>query len=107
MFLQCVGVLVNNFPDKLILIFWINLLSYVCFLGIYYFRVSILDHDPRALHELIFNYTFQDIPLYVIIAASFLGYVIVSEKLLDSYDLSLVIPISQLGVLLAMAGYIL
>lgn len=101
------NVLVKNFPDKLILIFWINLLSYLCFLGIYYFRVSVLNHDPKALHELIFNYTFQDIPLYAIIAASFLGYMIVSEKLLDSYDLSLVIPISQLGILLASAGYIL
>lgn len=101
------NVLIKNFPDKLILIFWINLLSYMCFLGIYYFRVSILNHDPMALHELIFDYTFQDIPLYIIIAASFLGYMIVSEKLLDSYDLSLVIPISQLGILLASAGYIL
>jgi drug/metabolite transporter (DMT)-like permease len=31
---------------------------------------------------------------------------IVTEKLLNGYDLSLVIPISQLGILLASAGYI-
>jgi uncharacterized membrane protein len=31
---------------------------------------------------------------------------IISEKLLDGYDLSLVIPISQFGILLASAGYI-
>jgi drug/metabolite transporter (DMT)-like permease len=31
---------------------------------------------------------------------------IISEKLLEGYDLSLVIPISQFGVLLASAGYI-
>jgi hypothetical protein len=31
---------------------------------------------------------------------------IISEKLLEGYDLSLVIPISQFGILLASAGYI-
>jgi len=31
---------------------------------------------------------------------------IIPEKLLDGYDLSLVIPISQFGILLASAGYI-
>src|SRR5882672_7457248 len=31
---------------------------------------------------------------------------IISEKLLDGYDLSLVIPISQFGILLASADYI-
>jgi drug/metabolite transporter (DMT)-like permease len=31
---------------------------------------------------------------------------IISEKLLNGYDLSLVIPISQVGILLASAGYI-
>jgi drug/metabolite transporter (DMT)-like permease len=42
----------------------------------------------------------------MIIAFSFLASMIVSEKLLDGYDLSLVIPISQFGILLASAGYI-
>jgi len=58
------------------------------------------------LHELIMNYTYQNVPLYVLIAFSFLGYMIVSEKLLNGYDVSLVIPISQFGMLLASAGYI-
>jgi hypothetical protein len=31
---------------------------------------------------------------------------IISEKLLDGYDLSLAIPISQVGLLLASAAYI-
>jgi len=58
------------------------------------------------LHELIVNYTYQNVPLYVLIAFAFLGYMIVSEQLLNGYDVSLVIPIAQLGMLLASAGYI-
>jgi hypothetical protein len=49
---------------------------------------------------------FKDPLLYVFIAFSFLSYVIISEKLLNDYDLSLVIPISQIGMLLASAGSI-
>ena len=100
------NVLIKKFPNKFILFFLVNVFSYLGFLGIYFFRVFVLQHDLSALHELILNYTYQNVPLYVLIAFSFLGYMIVSEKLLNGYDLSLVIPISQFGMLLASAGYI-
>ena len=58
------------------------------------------------MREFYFNYTFEDLPLYIVISFSFLISMIISEKLLDGYDLSLVIPISQVGILLASAGYI-
>jgi len=73
---------------------------------VHFFRAFVLQHDLSAFHELIFNYIDQNIPLYMLTAFSFLGSMIVSEKLLDGYDLSLVIPISQFGMLLASAGYI-
>src|SRR5215471_16327712 len=100
------NVLIKKIADKLILLFLVNLFSYIGFLGIYFFRVFIMHHDLHAFHELIFNYIDQNVPLYLLIAFSFLGYMIVSEKLLNGYDLSLVIPISQLGMLFATAGYI-
>jgi drug/metabolite transporter (DMT)-like permease len=100
------NVWIKKFPNKFILFFLVNVFSYLGFLGIYFFRVFVLQHDLGALHELIMNYTYQNVPLYVLIAFSFLGYMIVSEKLLNGYDVSLVIPISQFGMLLASAGYI-
>jgi hypothetical protein len=66
----------------------------------------VLQHDISAIHELIFNYTYGDLPLYIIIALSFMSSMIISEKLLDGSDLSLVIPLSRFGILLASAGYI-
>jgi drug/metabolite transporter (DMT)-like permease len=100
------NVLIKKFPEKFILFFLVNIFSYLGFLGIYFFRVFVLQHDLSAFHELVFNYTYQNVPLYVLIAFSYLGYMIVSEKLLNGYDLSLVIPISQFGMLLASSGYI-
>jgi drug/metabolite transporter (DMT)-like permease len=104
--LSLYNVLLKRFSQKLLLLFWVSLLSYVGFAIIYLFQSFILEHNPHPIRELIFEYTFEDVPLYLIIAVSFLGSTIISEKLLDGYDLSLVIPISQFGVLLASAGYI-
>jgi hypothetical protein len=66
----------------------------------------VLQHDISAIHELIFNYTYGDFPLYIIIALSFVSSMIISEKLLVGYDLSLVIPLSRSGILPASAGYV-
>jgi drug/metabolite transporter (DMT)-like permease len=104
--LSLYNVLLKQFSQKLLLLFWVSFFSYFGFVTIYLFQSFILQHDHHAIHELIFAYTFEDIPLYIIIALSFLGSMIISEKLLEGYDLSLVIPISQFGVLLASAGYI-
>ena len=100
------NILIKKFPAKLILLFLVNLFSYLGFLAIYCFEVLVLNHDQRFIYELIYNYTYQDIPLYIIISLAFLGYMIVTEKLLNGYDLSLVIPISQFGILLTSAGFI-
>jgi drug/metabolite transporter (DMT)-like permease len=104
--LSLYNVLLKRFSQKLLLLFWVSLLSYAGFVAIYLFQAFILEHDPHAIHELIFEYTFEDVPLYIIIALSFLSSMIISEKLLEGYDLSLVIPISQFGILLASVGYI-
>jgi uncharacterized membrane protein len=104
--LSLYNVLLKRFPQKLNLLFWANLLSYLGFVAIYLFRSAILQHDLRALQELIFAYALDDFPLYVVIAGAFVSSMIISEKMLDGYDLSLVIPISQFGLLLASAGYI-
>jgi hypothetical protein len=100
------NVLLKKVPQKLLLLFWVSSFSYLGFVGIYLFRTLVLQHDISAIHELIFNYTYGDFPLYIIIALSFVSSMIISEKLLDGYDLSLVIPLSQFGILLASAGYI-
>lgn len=100
------SVLVKRFPHKLVLLFILNFSSYLGFLAIYFVRTAVLQHDTQALYELIFIYTYQDLPLYLVIALASLGSMVISERLLDGYDLSIVVPLSQLGLLLASAGYI-
>jgi drug/metabolite transporter (DMT)-like permease len=100
------NVLLKQASQKLLLLFWVSLFTYIGFINIYLFQTIALQHDLSSVQELIFNYTFEDLPLYITIAFSFLLSMIISEKFLDGYDLSLVIPISQFGILLASAGYI-
>jgi drug/metabolite transporter (DMT)-like permease len=100
------NVSLKTFPEKLILFFWVNLCSYIGFLGMYFFSAFVLNQDAQGFHNLIYQYTYQDLPLYILIAFSFLGSMIASGKLMDGYDLSLVIPMTQLGIILASAGYI-
>jgi drug/metabolite transporter (DMT)-like permease len=100
------NVLVKEFPHKLVLLFLLNVTAYLGFLVVYFVHTRLLGHDARALRELVDVYIYQDTPLYAVIALCFLGSMIVSEKLLDGYDLSLVVPISQFGVLLSSAAYL-
>jgi drug/metabolite transporter (DMT)-like permease len=100
------NVLLKQASQKLLLLFWVSAFTYIGFVIIYLFQAIALEHDLSAVRELILNYTFVDLPLYIIISFSFLLSMIISEKLLEGYDLSLVIPISQFGILLASAGYL-
>jgi uncharacterized membrane protein len=100
------NILLKRSSQKLLLLFWVNVFSYLGFVGIYLFKQVLFQHELHPIHQLIFDYTLEDIPLYIVIAFSFLISMIISEKLLDGYDLSLVIPISQFGTLLAAAGYV-
>ena len=56
------NILIKKFPAKFILLFLVNLFSYLGFLAIYCFEVLVLNHDQRFIYELIYNYTYQDIP---------------------------------------------
>jgi drug/metabolite transporter (DMT)-like permease len=100
------NVVLKRSPHKLLLLFWVSLFTYLGFVCIYLFQTIVLQHELSALHALIFNYTLENLPLYITISFSFLISMIISEKLLDAYDLSLLIPISQFAILLASAGYI-
>ena len=70
----------------------------------YLFKKLVLEHDKLAFLELA-HITYDDWPLYVIIAFSFLVSIITLEKLFDNYDLSVVYPMSQISIITASAGY--
>jgi len=59
--LSLYNVVLKRFPQKLLPLFWVNLLSYLGFVAIYLFRSTILAHDVSAVQELIFAYTLDDV----------------------------------------------
>ena len=99
------NVLIKQFPDKLLLLFWINLFYSIGFIGIFFFQREVLAHDTHVFQYLVAIVT-DDAVLYLAIALSFLGAMITLDKLLSGYDLSVVYPMSQLSILLASAGYL-
>jgi Trk-type K+ transport system membrane component len=65
--LSVYNIVLKRSAHKLILLFWVSLFTYLGFVGIYLFQTIVLQHDLSALHQLFFNYPFEDFPLYIII----------------------------------------
>jgi uncharacterized membrane protein len=99
------SVTVKRIPDKLVLFFWTNVFTYLGFLVVYFFRASRAG-GGHALQDLVFRYTLAEAPLYLLYAAGFVGTMLVFQQLLDGYDLSLVMPLSQLSILFVTLGYV-
>jgi uncharacterized membrane protein len=100
------SVAIKQLPDKLLLFFWTNLFGYAGFVGIYFARAFAVGGGATALGDLVFRYTLAQFPLYLLYAAGFVGTMLVFQKLLDGYDLSLVVPLSQFSILFVTLGYL-
>jgi drug/metabolite transporter (DMT)-like permease len=103
------GLTVKRLADKLALFFWTNLFTYLGFIAIYFVRASTGSTRGQAfeaLHDLVFRYTLAQSPLYLLYAAGFVGTMFVFQKLLDGYDLSVVMPLSQLSIVFVTLGYV-
>ncbi len=100
------SVAVKRIPNKLVLFFWTNLLTYVGFLVIYFLQALAGTGAAAAAADLVFRYTLAQAPLYLVYAGAFVGTMLVFQKLLDGYDLSLVMPLSQFSILFITLGYL-
>ncbi|MCF7900293.1 hypothetical protein K9K77_02170 [Candidatus Babeliales bacterium] len=93
--------------DRIIVFFWVNVITYLCYLGMFYFKDVILQHDRHPLEHLIHNVTLTDIPFYFLMACCWVGSLIIFDYMLKHNNCSLVIPVSHMGILITTLGYIL
>ena len=100
------SVAVKRIPNKLALFFWTNLFTYVGLVVVYFLRALTGSGGAHAVRELVFRYTLAQSPLYLLYAAGFVGTMVVFQRLLDGYDLSLVVPLSQFSILFVTFGYV-
>ena len=100
------AVSLKPFKDRLILFFWVNSFAYLGYLALYFVRNIVQKHDPHPIQHLLHEFTFTNIPFYILMACFWVGSLIVLDHLLDRYDVSLVMPITEISILFALAGYI-
>lgn len=94
------------FKERLILFFWINSFAYLAYLGLYFVRNIILGHDLHPLQHLLHDFTFVNVPFYILMACVWTGSIVVLNHLLDTYEISLVMPVTEMSILFALAGYL-
>jgi drug/metabolite transporter (DMT)-like permease len=96
----------KNTKKRLIALFWANVFTYIGYLGIYFFKKTYLEHDTQAVEELLYNFTFTNVPLYILMALCWVGSLILLNHLMEQYDVSLVVPVTEVGILFTTIGYV-
>lgn len=92
---------------RLIAFFWIYVLAYAGHLVIYFFRKFILEHNVNAIEILIREFTFYNSPLYLLLGICFTWSLVIYFQLFKRYDLTLIVPFAQIGLLFTYLGYYL
>ena len=103
------SILIKKHQHKMVLMFWANLITYLGFLCAFFIKKLFLpDHNiVVAIKELIFKFTYTNMPLYFLMGIIFVASLIVLQKLFENYDISVVMSLTQISVLLTAIGYLI
>lgn len=94
----------GSFAHRLVALFWIQVTTYLGFIGTYLVKKHILAHSVHDVEALIFEFTFTNAPLYVAMALMFVGAQLIFNRLLNQFDISLVAPLTQMSLLFTTIG---
>ncbi len=92
---------------RILTLFWINCVAYLGYITIYFFRKLHLEHDVRALEQLLFTFTLSNVPLYILMACFFVGSFVLLNYLMDHFEISLITPVTEISILFTTIGYLL
>ncbi len=94
------------FKERIILFFWVNVFAYVGYLELYFIKDSLLANDLHPFKHLLFDFTLTNIPFYLVMACAWVGSLLILNHLLDHYDVSLVMPVTEISIVFTTIGYI-
>ena len=102
------SIAIKPFKERMILLFWINMFTYVGFLGAYYIEKPIMPEHPgfKLFEEYLFAVSTSNIPLYALLGMAFVASLVVLDNLYQRFDVSLVMPMAQMSLLFTAIGYI-
>lgn len=93
--------------DRLVVFFWANVWAYIGYLGIFLSHQILVDHPLRKIEDMLFDFTFINIPFYLLMAIFWVGSLIVLNDLFERFDVSLVVPVTQITLLFTTIGYLI
>ncbi|MFT6765447.1 MAG: drug/metabolite transporter (DMT)-like permease [Alteromonas naphthalenivorans] len=91
---------------RMLTFFWINTISYFGYVTIFFIRKLHFEHDVKALEQLLFTFTFTNVPLYILIACMFVISIAHLNYLMDHFEVSLITPVIEMSILFITLGYI-
>lgn len=100
-------IMLKQSKDRLIVLFWASLVTYIGYLGLLFIRKTVFAHDTKGLEQVIYHFTFTNMPLYIAMAISAVTSLALLNYLLDHFDVSLVVPVTETGILFTTIGYVL
>jgi drug/metabolite transporter (DMT)-like permease len=93
--------------NRMILFFWVNVITYLCYLVLFFIKDSILLQDRHPIEHLIHEFTLTNSPFYLLMAFFWVGSLVVLNYLLTHYEVSKVTPALHIGILITTCGYML
>jgi drug/metabolite transporter (DMT)-like permease len=91
---------------RMLTLFWLNTISYIGYISIFFVRKLHFEHDVKALEQLLFTFTFSNIPLYILVACCFVSSLALLNYLMNRFEISLIIPVTEVSILFTTLGYI-
>ena len=101
------NIFIKQFPKRMILLFWVEIITYICFASLFLAQKYIFDYDVSAMEDLIYDFTYTNAPFYILMALAFVGSLLFLDYLLKHFEISLITPLSQVSLLFIAAGYLL
>ena len=89
------SILIKKHKHKMILMFWANTIAYACFVCMYVVKSYAIPNSNivKSLEELIFKFTYTNMPFYVLMGITFVSSLVVLQFLLKKYDVSIVMAL--------------
>ncbi|MBT3455832.1 EamA family transporter [bacterium] len=100
------NIFIKQYSKRLILLFWVEIITYLGFTSIYLFQKVILEKDMTPFEELIYDFTYTNAPFYLLLAICFVGSLLLLDYLLKEFEISLIAPLSQISLLFIAVGNI-
>lgn len=91
---------------RMLMLFWINIASYLGYVCLYFVRKLHFEHDVRAIEQLLFTVTLSNVPLYILMACLFVGSLALLSYLMDHFEISLITPVTEISILFTTLGYL-